>query len=115
MDDNVTYNINLERVKKQYYIDRLGNIHKYNGKLDGEILSSIHDKIAEKYYPDHDRPRDMLDKLGWITIGSTVYGKPIIYIQPNQAQINKLSDLGLYDYLLILNGDYFISYKKEYL
>jgi hypothetical protein len=114
MNDSVTYKINLKKAKDQYYIDRSGRIHKYDGDLHGEI-HSMHYEIAKKLYPNHDRPQDVLNKLGWVIIGSTVYNNPIIYIKPSQAQINKLDRLGYLNQLLILNDTVFINYINKYL
>jgi hypothetical protein len=114
MNDNFTYKINLRRVEDQYYIDRLGHIHKYDGNLYDEI-HSMHFEIAKKHYPNHDRPQDVLNKLGWITIGSTTYHKPIIFKKPTQAQINKLAKLNHLNNLLILDNGYFVNYNNKYL
>lgn len=114
MNNNITYKLNLKRAREQYYIDRSGQIYKYDGDLYDEI-HSIHSAIAREFYPDHDRPEDMLNKLGWITIGSTTYHRPIIYKEPTQAQINKLAELNLISNLLILDDGYFVNYNNEYL
>lgn len=104
--------INKERVENEYWIDRLGKIHKFEGDL-GLEYSSFHSEIASMLYPDSNRPTDILMDLGWIMVGSTVYVNPIIHGIPNQAQINKLDKIGLYEYLSFKHQGHYINFEKN--
>ena len=110
-NDSTTYDYNLKRVSKEFYIDRLGNVHKYKGSLKDDIIS-MHYHIAHKLFPKLDYPDDHVMKLGWILCGSTVYHCPIIHIKPTVAQIQKLRDLDLYMKLCFLYIDTYASYNK---
>jgi hypothetical protein len=101
--------INIPRINKEYYIDRYGKVIKYKGSLSEEIVS-MHYRIAEQEFPNTPNPGDFVRKIGHILVGS-VYQNPIIDIQPTQAQINKLFDLGLLDSLLVLNGERYVEFK----
>ena len=98
---NKKYNIeiNKERRQKQYWIDRLGEIHKFEGDLSLEY-TSLHNEIAAQFYPESNRPTDILMDLGWVMVGSVVHPRPIIHKEPSQAQINKLFELDLYQWLI---------------
>jgi hypothetical protein len=90
-----------ERIEKEYWIDCFGKIHKYEGELN-ENLFSLHNEIAEKFYPKSTDPMDILLRLGWIRIGSVADSSKVkISKLPTQAQINTLDKLGIYEYLTI--------------
>lgn len=103
---------NIERKKKEYWIDTSGNIHRFKGDLKGEY-TSFHSEIARQIHPDSTRPGDILMNLGWIMVGSTVYSCPIINKEPTQSQIDVLFDLDLYKYLLILDNNYYVNFKQK--
>jgi hypothetical protein len=105
------YQDNLERSNSQYYIDREGNVQKYKGDLNEEIVS-MHFRIAYDLFPESKDPEGILNRLGWIQVGSTVYHVPIIYRKPSQAQINKLFELELYTALTFLYNGRYINYHK---
>ena len=105
------YKDNKERQEKQFYIDREGIVRKYGGDLNDEIIS-IHYRIAKSFFSRSDNPEEVLRKLGWILVGSTVYHAPIISKKPTQAQINRLFELDLYERLTILHNGYYINYHK---
>lgn len=102
---------NTERQKNEYWIDRLGKIHRFNGDLSEEY-ASLHSEIAGLLYPESNRPTDILMNLGWIMVGSTVYSHPIIHKKPTQAQINACYDLNLYKRLTFLHDGYYVPYDK---
>lgn len=110
---NVEYIIeqNKKRIEYQYWIDRAGKVHKFNGDLTCTYVS-LHSEIASELYPESNRPTDILMNLGWIMVGSTVYSHPIIHKKPSQAQINKLDELELYDSLTFQYNGYYIPYNK---
>jgi hypothetical protein len=101
MDREFNIKRNTKRREKQYWIDRLGKIYKYNGDL-GEEITSMHSEIASVLYPESNCPTDILSDLGWVTVGSVAYMSPVIHKKPSQAQINILIELGLYEYLKII-------------
>ena len=105
------YEYNKERQEKQFYIDREGIVRKYEGDLNDEIIS-IHYRIAKSFFSQSDNPEEVLRKLGWILVGSTVYHAPIIHKKPSQAQINKLFELDLYNSLTFLHNGYYVNYHK---
>jgi len=90
-----------ERIDKQYYIDTYGKVVKIKNNQTDEIVS-IHYAIAKENFPELEYPEDfVMEKLGWIKIGS-LGGPPVsIKKEPTQAQINKLDILGLYNMLHI--------------
>ena len=49
---------------------------------------------------------------GWILVGSSCYGHPIIHKEPTRVQISKLKELELYDKLCILQDDMYPLYKS---
>lgn len=105
----------MDRLDKQYYIDRSGKIHKLDiNNIDYKIddIVSFHYEIAKQIYPDVKSPDDVLMNLGWVMVGSCVYSIPIIHKKPTQAQLNKLDKLGLYDRLCFLHDGYYPNYKK---
>jgi hypothetical protein len=102
---------NTKRQEKEYWIDRLGKLHKFNGDLTEEY-TSFHYEIAALLYPESNRPTDILMYLGWIMVGSTVYSHPIINKKPTQAQINKLHSLDLYKRLTFLHDNFYVPYEK---
>lgn len=89
-----------ERIKKQYFIDPLGKVHKYKGNVQ-EVIS-YHYLIGKQIFPEQIFPDDKLMELGWIMAGSSCYHRPIIHRKPTQAQLNKLDELGILEYLEIL-------------
>ena len=98
--------MNTERVDKQYYIDRKGNVVKYDGPLDEEIVS-IHYMIAQSIYPDQRDPERILLRLGWVLVGSTVYCQPIAHKKPSQKQLDTLFDLGMIDRIGVLKDGFY--------
>ncbi|MCK9447272.1 hypothetical protein M0Q50_10515 [bacterium] len=109
----------MSRIDKEYWIDNFGKIHKYkpDSKLyydNPEKIISIHNVIAKQIYPDVKDPKKLLFDLGWIMIGSTVYGVPYMYKEPNQAQINTLDRLDLLDFLHISYNNFFLKYITNY-
>ncbi len=105
------YEYNKERQENQYYIDREGNVHKYLGDLNEEIIS-IHYLIAKSFFQESRDPEVVLRRLGWVLVGSTVYHHPIINKKPSQAQINKLYELNLYDKLCFEHKGHYVNYDK---
>lgn len=101
---------NKERIDVQFYIDRYGKVHKYCGPMDVSIVS-MHYEIASAVYPHSDRPTDILDRLGWVMVGSTVYHCPIISKKATNRQIRTLEKLGLYDWLHTSHKGYLYPYK----
>jgi hypothetical protein len=110
----INFKINTERIEKQYWIDRLGNTHKFKGDLSKEY-ASFHSEIARTIYPDSNRPKDILMDLGWVMIGSVVYSIPIIHKKPTKLQIDKLIELDLYKRLHILHNSHYINFDEDYL
>ena len=85
------------RCKKEFLIDPLGKIHRYN-KTDIKGSDSIHHIIASKLLPDAEYPLDALIQLGWISISNINKWK---YKRISQSQINTLENEGYcIDYLL---------------
>lgn len=103
---------NRIRVKKEFFIDPEGKIHKYKGDLSIEIVS-IHSEIASVFYPESNRPTDVLLNIGWCMVGSTVYAVPIMNKKPTQQQINKLYELGLYKRLCVLFNNSYPNYDEN--
>jgi hypothetical protein len=95
----------IDRLQEQYFIDLQGNVHKYTLKEgeDIEEIYSIHLHIAEDLFPNVHNPDDYVCRLGWITIGSSVYSTPVCEKEPTQAQINTMFTLGLLNRLCVLN------------
>ena len=107
---NKTYNRkeNSERKKKEFWIDTYGKIHKFKGDLSQEY-TSLHAEIVYSLFPDKLRPEKYVDDLGWVKVASVVYGVPICYREPTQAQMNTLFDLGLFEKLHIEKNGYFVK------
>lgn len=112
MDRKYNIETNKERKQKEYWIDRSGKIHKFKGDLGCEY-ASLHSEIASRFYPESNRPTDILMNLGWIMVGSTVYSHPIIHKKPSQAQIDTLFELGLYKWLTFNHNGYYIKYDEN--
>lgn len=112
MDEGYNIEQNKKRKKTQYWIDRSGKIHRFKGDMKQEYVS-FHNEIAMYFYPNSNRPGDILMELGWIMVGSTVYSSPLIHSQPSQAQINTLHDLDLYTRLLYLHNNLYVNYAKN--
>jgi len=107
-----TYNDNVIRVDKEYFIDQYGKIRKFKGDLYEEYIS-YHYEIANQEFPNMKIPDDYVYKcLNWVMIGSTVYSTPILENKPNQAQINTLYKLGLLDRLCVSYEGYKVNYLK---
>ena len=109
------YNIevNTERQERQFFINAVGDVIRFKGDLSEEYIS-LHYEIAHQEYPQLKYPEDFVTKkLGWITVGSTVYHTPIIEKKPTQAQINTLYDLGLLEHLCINDGKYYLNYLEN--
>lgn len=111
--DCIKYNIenNQKRKQREYWIDRRGKIHKFQGDMTLNY-TSIHYEIARRLYPESNRPTDILMELGWVLVGSTVYSHPIMNKPPSQSQINKLDKLGLFRFLSVMNNGSYISFEK---
>ena len=86
-----------DRALKEYFINPEGKIRKWKGTLkELDEWTSTHALIASKIVgTSHGRETDTLHKLGWIAMGSAVYGNRIKN-EPTQAQINTLYDLGFW-------------------
>ena len=104
----------LERIETQYFIDTEGKEHRWAGTIkEADRYSSLHYGIAEKLFPKVDVPDDyVMDKLGWVMMGSSVYTTPIIHKKPTQAQIDKLFDLGKLDRLCFLYDHSYPNWEK---
>ncbi|MFD0762992.1 hypothetical protein ACFQZW_12950 [Lutibacter aestuarii] len=114
MDAKMNYKKNKDRIDVQFFIDRRGNIHKYKGCMFKEVVS-MHYEIANNLFQNIKYPRkpdDVVMNLGWILIGSSVYGSAIIKKKPTQAQIKALTRIGLYDRLCFEHKGYWINYDK---
>ena len=102
-------------IRTQYFIDTDGVIRKWKlSPTKAADYISLHYGIAAVLFPDIIYPKDPKDhvmKLGWVLVGSTVYGSPIIDKCPTQAQLNTLLDLDLYDRLLMQVNDHYPKYK----
>lgn len=107
------YDYNMERVDKQFYIDRHGKVHKYLGDMYEEVVS-IHSEIAYSLYPDMRDPAKYLMECGWILVGSSVYNCPIIDQEPSDAQLDTLEKLGLYERCCIKVGEYYPKLTHYY-
>lgn len=117
MKDKYNLKYNKERVEKQFFIDRMGILRKYDGDLSDEIIS-MHYRIASDLYPLIVYPKSpddyVLKELGWILCGSTVYTTPICYRKPSVEQLKALEVLGKW-YIDGLCFDYkgsMVSYAK---
>ena len=95
-------NIVKERIKYEFFIDTKGKCHRWEGSLkEAKDWASLHTLIANWQILAHipkvksgmKSGTDILHKLGWIAMGSAVYGK-LIKNEPTQAQINTLDSLG---------------------
>jgi hypothetical protein len=88
----------MDRVLRQFFIDRDGVIQRYTGSLKDRDVVSMHYRIAADLFPDITYPQSPDDHvckiLGWVLIGSTVYTTPICYKKPTAAQLKTLQDLG---------------------
>lgn len=93
------------RRDKEFFIDREGNIYKYNGNDDE--LTSYHSEIACELFPNVKDPKDYIMRMGWVMCSSVVYMCHIIEIEPSQAQINVLNDMGDLRSLCIHIGGYY--------
>lgn len=91
-----------ERIRDEFFIDTKGKIHRWKGsQKEADDWASLHALIANlqvlAHIPEVKAGRksgtDILHKLGWIAMGSAVYGK-LIKGEPTQAQINTLNELG---------------------
>jgi len=84
-----------ERQDTEFYIDPQGKIRKWKGSLkELDNWVSTHSLLAQTITGIKDGTADeYLHKLGWIAMGSAVYGNRIKG-EPTQAQINTLFDLG---------------------
>lgn len=102
----------VEDINQQYYIDTLGNEHKYLGCVTDEIIS-MHFEIAKSIYPNIDYPDDKLMELGWIKIGCSAHHTPMIDIEPTQAQINKMDKLNLLKFLEIKTNGVYKKWQNE--
>ena len=114
MKDKVNFEHNMERIDVQFWIDRQGIIHKYEGDMYKEV-TSFHYEIASNLFPDikyPDSPDDFLMKLGCVLVGSTVYSTPIIHKRPTRAQIKTLDELDLYDRLCFPHDGYMVNFDK---
>ena len=115
MVNDWTYKYNLERLDKEYYLNRSGREIKYTGSLD-EDIPSFHYLIAYQEFPNikfPTSPDDIVKKtLGWVEIGSTVYNSPVAHKKLSSLQIKKLKELGLYEKVVISHKGYMIPYTE---
>ena len=113
--DRITQTYFKERISHQYYIDCDGKDVRWNKSIKAcASYTSVHYAIADTLYPGFvfpNDPQDYVMQLGWILMGSTIYGYPFSKKPPTQAQINKLYDLDKYDKLFVLLGNDYINYK----
>lgn len=87
-----------ERQEREYFISPEGRVVKWWGTLEKlDDWSSTHALIAQSLLKNKISSDvsacDVLNKLGWIAMGSACYGNKIKG-EPTQAQINSLSELG---------------------
>jgi len=102
---------NTERQKEQFWIDRRGKIRRYEGDLTEEIVS-FHSEIARAIFPDVEYPGDHCQKLGWVKVGATCYGFPLIDKKPTQRQLDTLLDIKQLHLLRFLYERRYVSYKE---
>jgi len=100
-DDKFNLKHNAERKRNEFFIDRDGKVIRCKGSLKGDIIS-MHSYIARQCFPDLDS--DALDyimnKLGWVMVGSTVYNCSVVHKKCSDKQIKKLKELNLYERLI---------------
>ncbi|MFW5847729.1 MAG: hypothetical protein ACOCVF_02305 [bacterium] len=108
-EKNEIIEYNLNKINKEFWIDRSGKIHKFKGDITVDGYVSFHSEIASRLFPQSNRATDILFNLGWVMVGSTVYHIPIIHKKPTQSQINTLDKLGLFDELHILDNGYYVK------
>jgi hypothetical protein len=87
-----------ERVKTQYWIDRSGKCHYFEGsEEEAEEITSLHYEIVARLFPEikfPNNPEHYVEKLGWIKVGSWCYHQPVCLKAPNQKQKAKLIERG---------------------
>ena len=117
-DDGYDLDYMKDRILHQFFIDRDGVIHRYMGSLKDTGVISMHYRIAADLFPDIQYPQSpddhVVQKLGWVLCGSTVYHSPICYKKPSAAQIKALQDLGgwYYDALCFPYKGSMVKYSK---
>jgi len=108
--------LNPPRVEKEYWIDRRGRVLKYQGAIERTLIS-MHYEVAKEAFPELEYPKDHVMKKGWVMVGSTCYGCPMVDRKPTASQLKTLTELGLLDRLHFKykhhDGDiHYVSYKK---
>ena len=84
-----------KRIDSEYLIDIQGRVHSYlwdMAELD-TLPVSLHYEILSRLFPDIEYPGDYVYDLGWVFVGGATYTR--MKHEPNQAQINTLTDLGI--------------------
>jgi len=105
----------IEKIDTQYYIDTEGKERRWKGteREAEDGYTSLHFGIAEQEFPDIEYPDDyIMDKLGWVMMGSSCYHSPIIHKPPTQAQIDKLFDIGKLKWLCFKHKDSYPNWEK---
>jgi hypothetical protein len=116
-DDDCDFDLGymIDRINKQFFIDRDGVIRRYTGSLKDSVIS-MHYRIAADLFPDIQYPQSpddhVVQKLGWVLCGSTVYNTPITYKKPSAAQIKTLIDLDMYTYLCFPYKGSMVKYSQ---
>lgn len=77
-----------DRINKEFLIDRYGKCIKLKGSAVG--IYSIHEEIAKQQFPSIPDAYYHVVKLGWVIVGSDIFGVPTCFSQPSQAQVNKV-------------------------
>jgi len=96
-----------EMIEEQYFIDQYGKEIRWTwGPEEASDWVSLHAGICERLFPHikSDPTDHALMRLGWIAMGSSVYGIQL-YKTPTQAQLNTLDRLG-YDHLINDKGEF---------
>jgi len=90
--DKIYVDVFEERKRKEYLIDKLGKIHRYENEFDGDVNKCLHYEIAHRLFPDIEYPEDYVYNIGWVIVGSHS-GLSSKY-PLNQAQLNTLDKIG---------------------
>jgi hypothetical protein len=93
-------------IDTQFFIDTSGKIVRWKWGVDEAMdWISLHSGICHKLFPEIKNGTDYVYNLGWISMGSDVYGNRIKG-EPTQAQINTLDRLGFYRIIDDLENEY---------
>lgn len=103
------HNITDDRINSEYFINRSGEIIKYEGDLNRTL--SLHYEIGRSLFPEIKNPVNYLMNVGWVVIGHQHYNFPIIKKEPTEKQIETLKKLNLLDDLKISKGGKIIKYR----